>query len=149
MRLAAHGLAVELPRGWNGRIFKNSSGQATLHAGDFHLALDDGQFGDASTSRMPGRASFLALTEYQSGAGLHPGQGLFAPHRVRLPLEPRSFSTRGLAHPRPGQAGAQHFFTSHGRPFCLYLVLAGEQRHRRRQLPVLDRILSSLKIEAG
>ena len=67
--LDAHGLRVELPRGWSGRVFRRAAGGATLHAGDFQLPFDDGEFGDLSTSRMPAGASFLALTEYLPGAG--------------------------------------------------------------------------------
>jgi hypothetical protein len=147
MILEAHGLRIELPAHWTGRVFRRSGGNATLHAGDFPLVLDDGEFGDSSTARMPRGAAFVVLTEYVPGAGLEPGHGLFAPRRIRLPLEPRSFSSTGLAHPRPDQAGAQQFFTSQGRPFCLYVVLAGPAAHRRRQLPVLDRLLRSLRVQ--
>jgi hypothetical protein len=144
--LSAHGLRIELPAGWSGRVFARAGGIATLHAGDFPLALNDGEFGDACTSRMPAVGSFVALTEYLAGAGLEPGRGLFAPRRIPLPLDPLSFASDGLAHPRPGQAGMQHFFTSAARPFCLYVVLAGGRRARRGQLAVLDHVLRSLRI---
>ena len=51
--LEAHGLRIELPRGWSGRVFRREGGGATLHAGDFQLPLDDGEFGDQSTDVMP------------------------------------------------------------------------------------------------
>jgi hypothetical protein len=119
MILEAHGLHVVLPAHWSGRVFRRGGGNATLHAASFPLSLHDGEFGDASTARMKPGASFLALTEYVPGASLVPGEGLFAPRRLTLPLEPTRFSIKGLAHPRPGQTGAQQFFTSAGRPFCL------------------------------
>jgi hypothetical protein len=144
--LEAHGLRIELPRGWSGRVFKRPRGGATLHAGDFQLALDDGEFGDRSTALMPSGGSFLALTEYLPGAGLEPGQGLFASHKVPTTLEPTAFSPRGLAHPRPGQAGAQHFFTHADRAFCLYVVVSGPRSERRRQLAVLGHMLRSLRV---
>ena len=146
--LAAHGLRIELPRGWSGRVFKRPAGGATLHAGDFQLPLDDGEFGDASTGLMPAGASFLALTEYRPGAGLEPGKGLFASRRIPTSLDPTTFSARGLAHPRPDQAGAQHFFTAAGRPFCLYVVISGPRGERRRQLAVLGVVLRSLRISS-
>jgi hypothetical protein len=146
--LEAHGLRIELPRRWSGRVFSRSGAGATLHAGDFQLPLDDGEFGDWSTSQMPALASFLALTEYLPGKGLEPGTGLFEPHRIPLPLDPARFATRRLAHQRPGQTGMQHFFTASARPFCLYVVLAGPRSGRRRQLLVLDHVLRSLKISA-
>jgi hypothetical protein len=147
--LEAHGVRVDLPRGWSGRVFKREGGGARLHAGDFQLPLDDGEFGDGSTAVMPAGASFLALTEYRPGAGLEPGRGLFASRRVPATLDPTSFSPTGLAHPRPGQAGTQHFFTAAGRPFCLYVVLSGPRTERRRQLAAIGNVLRTLRIQAG
>ncbi len=144
--LAAHGIRIGLAPGWSGRVFSRSEGVATLHAGDFQLKLKDGEFGDGSTAQMPAVATFIALTEYEAGGGLEPGRGLFASRGIRLPLDPTSFSGAGLAHPRPGQLGMQHFFTESRRPFCLYVVLAGPRTGRRRQLLVLDRVLRSLRI---
>ncbi len=146
MILAAHGVRIQLPARWTGRIFRRRGGNVTLHAGDFPLALDDGEFGDASTARLAPGASFLALAEYVPGAGLQAGRGLFAPARIELPLDPTRFSIRGLAHPRAGQLGHQQFFTAAGRPFCVYVVVAGDGSHRRRQLPLLDGILRTLRI---
>jgi hypothetical protein len=57
------------------------------------------------------------------------------------------FAVTGLAHPRPGQTGMQHFFTAERRPFCLYVVLAGPRSGRRRQLAAVDHVLRSLHIE--
>ncbi len=146
MRLAAHGLKIELPPGWSGRVFVRPGGNATLHAGDFPIAVSDGEFGDRSTALMPEAGSFMALAEYQPGSGLEPGRGLFSPRRLPVPLDPVSFSPRRLAHPLPGQAGLQHFFSAAGRPFCLYVVIAGARAGRRAQLVRLDRVLGSLRI---
>jgi hypothetical protein len=144
--LEAHGLRIELPARWSGRVFRRAGGNATLHAGDFPLALRDGEFGDRSTSAMPDVASFIALTEYLAGSGLEPGSGLFASRRIPLPLDPTGFAASRLAHPRPGQAGMQHFFTASGRPMCVYVVIAGGRGPRRSQLLVLDRVLASLRV---
>jgi hypothetical protein len=146
--LAAHGVRIELPAGWSGRLFSRRDGVATLHAGNFTIALHDGEFGDSSTAAMKPGASFLALTEYRPGSGLKPGSGLFASRRIPVPLDPTRFAVTGLAHPRPGQSGMQHFFTASGRPFCVYVVLAGGRAGRRGQLAVVDRVLASLRIVA-
>jgi hypothetical protein len=148
MELTAHGVRIELPRGWSGRMFKRPGGGATLHAGDFELPLDDGEFGDQSTAVMPPGATFLALTEYRPGAGLEPGRGLFARRRIPTTLDPTSFSARGMAHPRPGQVGKQEFFTASGRPFCLYVVVSGARPERRRQLAAVGPVLRSLRISS-
>ena len=145
--LEAHGLRIELPRGWSGRLFRRPGGGATLHAGDFQLPLDDGEFGDRSTAAMPAGASFVALTEYRPGAGLAPGEGLFASRRMPTALDPTRFSPRGLAHPRPGQAGMQHFFTVSGRPFCLYVVVSGPRSERRRQLAMVGHVLRLVRVQ--
>ncbi len=149
MILAAHGLRVELPRGWSGRVFGRAGQIATLHAGNFPIPLDDdGEFGDRSTSLMPDHAAFVALTEYRAGGGLEPGHGLFAPRRIPRRLDPTRFTSSGLAHPIRGQAGMQHFFSAAGRPFCLYVVIAGALVARRRQLAVVDHVLATLQIAA-
>jgi hypothetical protein len=147
--LEAHGLRLELPGGWSGRVFGRPGGIATLHAGNFAIPLDDGEFGDRSTSVMPAHASFLALTEYRAGRGLQPGKGLFAPPRIPRRLDPTRFTTSGLAHRMPGQVGMQHFFTAARRPFCLYVVIAGSRAARRRQLAAVDHVLGTLQISAS
>lgn len=147
MKLAAHGIHIELPRGWSGRLFSRQDGVATLHVGNYALALSDGEFGDRSTEGMRPGATFFSLTEYRSGAGLRPGHGLFSATRIPRRLDPSQFSVRSLAHPRPGQVGSQHFFTTVERPFCLYVVLAGQRTARRRQLAAVDHVLSTLHID--
>ncbi len=146
MILDAHGIRVELPAAWSGRVFSRGQSVATLHAASFALPLNDGEFGDRSTALMQSGAAFLALTEYRPGSGLQPGHGLFSPQRIPRRLDPTSFSANGLAHPRPGQSGVQHFFSAGERPFCLYVVIAGPRSGRRRQLAVLDHLLSTLRI---
>lgn len=146
MILDAHGITVELPAGWSGRVFSRGQGVATLHAANFALPLNDGEFGDRSTALMQSGSVFLALTEYRPGSGLQPGHGLFSPQRMPRRLDPTSFSAAGLAHPRPGQSGVQHFFSAVERPFCLYVVIAGPRSGRRRQLALIDHVLGSLKI---
>src|ERR1700716_2202697 len=118
-------MRIELPRGWSGRLFGRAGDIATLHTANFPLPLHDGEFGDRSTAAMHAGASFAALTEYRPGPKLAGGAGLFAASRMPVPLDPAGFGRERLAHARPGQLGCQHFFTLAGRPFCLYVVIAG------------------------
>ncbi len=145
MILEAHGVRIELPRGWSGRLYRRES-STTLHAATYPLALNDGEFGDRSTAAIPAAGCFLALTEYRPGGDLRPGEGLFAAGRLDLPLDPVALSTRSLAHPRPGQAGLQQFATLAGRPFCLYVVAAGDRGARRRAILHADRVLRTLEV---
>ncbi len=146
MKLQAHGIHVTLPQGWSGQVFARTPHAATLHAGNFTLAVDDGEFGGRSTAVMKPGAAFIALTEYVRGEGLEPERGLFSSRRIPLPLDPARFSASSLAHPRHGHVGMQHFFSTSGRPFCLYVVLDGDRAQRRPLLPLVDRLLGSLRI---
>lgn len=152
MRLAAHGIEVDLPRGWDGRIYRRHGGDPTLHAANYALPHDDGDFGSGATARMPHGGAFLVLKEYRPGPRLVPGSGLFASRSIPLPLEPSRFHRRALQVGRPGQAGLQHFFSASGRPFCLYAVVkpAGgvSAAHVTEPITTMSAILSSLAIEA-
>jgi hypothetical protein len=160
MRLTAQRLAVDLPRGWDGRIqtrrpepagagelLQRGRAPATLHAASFALPPKDGDFGSKATAAMSEGDVFLALTEYVEGSGLRAGNGLFRSRHLPRALDPAMFSPRTLLVARRGQAGFQHFFTAAGRPFCLYAV-AGSIRPAAAPLRQLNGVLSSLRIES-
>ena len=161
MRLAAYGISLELPRGWDGRIYRRPGAGPTLHAANFQLAADDADFGSGATGRMPQGGIFLALKEYAAGPRLRPGVGLYASHSLPLPLQRRYFHPNALQVGRPGQAGFQHFFTAAGRrPFCLYAVIRdsrppldfapfGSPAGALDQVGSLSGVLSSLTIGGG
>ena len=162
MRLAAHNIGVDLPPGWDGRIYarpmEDGDGQralrsartpptaATLHAATFALPREDGDFGTTATATMAPQGAFLTLTEYVPGGGLHPGQGLFAKKGIPRSLHAQMFSPQSLLLARPGQVGLQHFFTTEDRPFCLYIVL-GSSSMTGALLQQVNRLLDSLTIE--
>lgn len=131
-RLAGHRLSVLVPAGWDARIGA-ADGAATLHAASFALPADDGEFGTRATATMPPESVFLALTEYVPDRHLRPETGLFAGKRPAR-LQERQFAPRTLLLARPGQRGAQWFFSEAGRTFCLYAVLHA----RTRTAPLLE-----------
>lgn len=148
-RLLAHGLRIDLPPGWEGRIYRRRGGDPTLHAANFPLPSADGDFGSTATSRMPVGGIFFVLTEYRTGQGLEPGVGLFASKALPLPLAPRDFHPRTLHVGRRGQAGMQHFFTVGERPFCLYAVIRpaggrGPAAAAAGQVTAINRVLGSV-----
>lgn len=161
MKLSAYGISLQLPRGWNGRIYRRPDASPTLHAANFALPADDGDFGSGATGHMPQGGIFVALKEYAAGPRLRPGVGLYASHSLPLPLEHRYFHPRALQVGRPGQAGFQHFFTAAGRrPFCLYAVINtthpplrfepfGSPPGAQDQVGNLSGVLSTLTISAG
>jgi hypothetical protein len=160
MRLSAYGISLELPRGWDGRIFRRPGSSPTLHAANFQLPSDDADFGSTATARMPPGGVFVALKEYAAGPHLRPGVGLYESRSLPLPLPRRYFHPRALQVGRPGQAGFQHFFTAAGqRPFCLYAVIKnpripldfepfGSPVGAQDQVGHLSGVLSSLTINA-
>ena len=152
-KIAAHAIELDLPRGWDGRVYRLAGGDPIVHAANFALPASDGDFGSGATAAMPPRGAFLALKEYSPGPRLVPGAGLFASSAIPLPLGVGRFHPRALQVGRAGQAGLQHFFTAAGRPFCLYAVVAmaaseaASVARAHDRVGELNGILSTLKIE--
>jgi hypothetical protein len=152
MRVAAHGIALDLPRRWEAHLYRRPGGDPVLHAASFPLPTTDGDFGSGATAQMPARGAFLALKEYRPGPRLVPGVGLFASRAIPLPLPEREFHPRALQVGRAGQAGLQRFFTAAGRPFCLYAVIAtgrtavAHATEAPDRVTELSQILSTLEI---
>jgi hypothetical protein len=165
VNLAAQGVAIELPSGWDGRIYGRSRLEiigsdeppisalaapadqrfARVHTANFALPTEDGDFGAAATSKMGRGGVFASLVEYQPGDGLVPGVGLFAEPGPPPSLGRRDFSPDALLRALPGQAGVQRFFTANGRPFCFYAVL-GSYARADQLLGELNPVLASLRI---
>ncbi|HEY3209296.1 MAG TPA: hypothetical protein VGL18_05820 [Actinomycetota bacterium] len=120
MELSGYGIAVDLPSGWEGRIYKRPEGDPTLHAGNFPLPVEDGDFGSRALAAMGSGGAFLVVTEYEQSLGR---RGLFAPE-APAPLPATSeLDAWALLRVRLGQFGIQRFMTIGGRPFCVYLVV--------------------------
>ena len=143
MILNGHGIRVDLPEGWEGRIFRRPEGDPTLHAANFALPPDDGDFGTGATSAMADDGVFIALTEYDPALA---GQGLFARRGAPASLRARDPHPRGLLRTRPGQSGVQRFFSQAGRAFCLYVVV-GTRPTPSTLVAQANRVLKSLQIE--
>ena len=141
-RLAAYGIALELPARWEGRAFRHEGGEPTVHLASFPLPRADGEFGTRATGGMPADALFLALTEYRiDPTGLN--EGIFAARAPRR-LRPELLSERTLLRPVAGQRGLQRFFSAAGRAFCFYVVVGRDGNGR---LDVANGVLASLEIE--
>lgn len=120
MELSGYGITVDLPPGWEGRIYKRPEGDPTLHAANFPLPLEDGDFGSRALAAMGNGGAFLVVTEYEPALA---GQGLFSPP-APSPLPATSeLDPWALLRVRRGQFGIQRFMTIGGRPFCVYLVV--------------------------
>jgi hypothetical protein len=123
MRIAGHGIEIDLPHGWEGRVYRRPEGRPVLHAATFALPADDGDFGAIAVSAMPSRGVFIVLAEYSPDVI---GDPLFAHNGVPLPLRAADAHPRALQRLVPNRAGLQRFFTFEGRPFCLYVVVGSD-----------------------
>lgn len=148
MKISGHGLSVEVPPGWEARIFRRGDSAPVMHLASFALHDHDGDFGAAATGRMGADDRFLALVEYSTGERLVPGRGLFAGERPPAP-QPRGFSARQLQVTRPGQLGWQRFFTDAGRPFCAYAVIAPRRVTAAKLVSELGGVLATVRVTAA
>ena len=122
MRISSFGLAVDVPSGWEARIRR--LGQAgngfrahpVLHAADFALPEERGDFGSGAVETMRPSQAFIALIEYDPSSA---GTALFSSN-VAIPLQVHAddFSPQQLQRTIRGQAGTQRFFVDGGRAFC-------------------------------
>jgi hypothetical protein len=142
MRIAAHGLALELPAGWEARIYRRPEALPVLHAASFALPAGDGDFATGATEIMPPGAVLIALLEYEPALA---GTALFAE-----PGPPRAIaaeaSATGLPRRLPGRRGVQRFFNAAGRAFCLYVVVAAAAGARASATSA-DDVLGTLRID--
>jgi hypothetical protein len=143
VKLKAHALAVDLPPKWEGRIFRHVGGEPTLHAANFALPSEDGDYGGKATGSMRASGAFIALTEFDPELA---GTALF--HRRGLPrkLHPADLSPKALMRARPGQAGVQRFFNAKGRAFCLYVVV-GHEPTRGKLVGWVNDVLATVEID--
>jgi hypothetical protein len=148
-RLQRFGLTVDLPRGWEGSVFRRAPGPGeethpVLHAASFPLPTERGDYGNGAVDVMKARDVFIALLED------HPSSVGAAMYAQVLPrsLRADSFNPATLQRAIPGHAGTQVFCTESGRPFCLYVVL-GSWALARLTVPRVNAVLATLRVEAG
>lgn len=146
MIVAGHGLAIDLPAGWEARIWRREQAGPVLHIATFPLSEGDGDFGAAATGRMRGGDSFAALVEYRDPGRIVPGIGLF--ETIGRPAPgPREFRSMQLQVTRRGQLGWQRFFTDGGRTCCIYAVIKPGGESAARLIGALGRVLATLRLE--
>ena len=147
MRVSGHGISIDLPEGWEGRIYRRPLANAypILHAGSFALPHKDGDFGGDAIASMSEDDVFLALLEYDGALG---GTGLFNQPGLPLPLHASDLSPAAFPRRISGRVGVQRFFTEHRRPFCLYAVIGSAGIvPPRPQVKEANRVLRTVSIE--
>lgn len=147
MRLSAHGLAVELPTGWEGRIYRRPAPEGgtthpILHAATIPLPAERGDFGSGAVELLGPSDAFLAVVEYPPSSS---GQAIFGTHDLPRVLDPDSFHPMALQRTIPGQGGLQVFCRHRGRAFSVYAVL-GSHFQRHLVAPRLGTVLATLEV---
>jgi len=145
--LKAHGMRVEIPAGWDARIFRRAPRPgartaAVVHAGNFALPPGRGDFGSGAVEIMLDHHVLVVLMEHGPESA---GSPLFAQQGPPTSLTAADFDPNGLQRGLPGQGGLQRFFTWEGRPFVLYIVL-GNYLRRARLVPIVNAFLSGLTL---
>ena len=149
MRLEHGGVVVDLPAGWEARARTQPpsepgrSGNLLLHAATVPLPAGRGDFGSGAVERMGADDVLVVVFEYDRQAAATP---LFA-RRGRPTPRASDFSTAVLQRTQLGHSGAQFFFTTRGRAFCLHVVL-GSHGRRAAGATTVGALLSRTSIGA-
>jgi len=147
MTLAAAGLRLVVPPGWEARIRRQAPstpghpGNALLHAATIALPEQRGDFGSGVVDHLGPDDAFIALLEYDAADA---GTALFRVTRRPVP-RPSDFSPDVLQRTRGAMTGAQWFFALAGRPFCLHAVLGAHSR-RAPGAARVERLLQGLTV---
>ncbi len=162
--LAAHGIEVSLPAGWEGRLFRRPAAgevasadagvegepaapaettHAVLHVSTIALPLGIGDFASGAVDQLGNDDILIVLFEYDPSSIEQP---LFKAAGVPRQLAAEDFNPNVMQRAIRGQAGSQTFFNDQGRAFCLYVVL-GSFARRRELVPRVNQVLATLTID--
>ena|SRR5690242_6413013 len=147
--LNGRGVRLDLPAGWDGRIYRREPVPpeqtfTVVHAANFSLPPDCGDYGNGAVDIMSAHNILMCLLEFEPR---HAGDPLFARSSQPQALPPQRFDRTTLQHGLPGQVGAQQFFSASERAWSLFVVL-GHVNLLNDLVPVVNDVLGSLRIEA-
>jgi hypothetical protein len=156
--LSGSGIAVDVPSGWEGRIYtrppeasglrpasamaaEQETTGAVVHVASFPLPPETGDYGGGAVELMSSKDLLVVLFEHGRQSANLP---MFAATSIPR-ITASDVSTMQLQRLLEGQGGVQKFFTAAGRAFCLYVVF-GSFARRVRTVPVVNSILDTLTI---
>ena len=146
-KLSRSGIEVDLPDGWDGRIYRRQADDAVtrraLHAANFALPPNRGDYAVGAIERMETGDVLVVLLEFDPESA---DQGLFRNQGLPERLTAGDFSPTAMPRAVPGRTAAQWFFSAGGRAFCLYVVL-GSHRERADVLPLANTVVGTLRID--
>jgi hypothetical protein len=155
-RLDAHGLSCAVLSGWDVRIEQRQQSPVpapgsewpmggyvhpTLHAATSTLPPNRGDYGSGYVEIMRPTDVFVCLAEFDHEAG---DTAMFLDGLPRT-LSATDFHPEAQQRVIPGMCGSQRFFATHGRAFCLYVVL-GSWVQRRPLTDTVNSFLSTLEV---
>jgi hypothetical protein len=144
--IRAHGIAAQLPRHFEGRIFVRPASVGVSYPvgqfATFPIPDNIGDFGSGAVTLMGPDDIFATLFEYGPESL---GTALFSSQGRPSFFSPDDFSPVRLRRGIVGQSGTQRFFTEGGRPFSFYAVLGSHVR-RNSLVPSVNELISSLSI---
>ena len=159
--ITAHGLHVETPNGWEGRIFRRAeqgevnvevAGAAAppgersfpvVHVATVLLPMDMADYGSDVVEDLRRDDVLVVLKEFDPESTAQP---LFEREGMPRKLAPRDFDPGTLQRRLEPQAGYQAFFQEGGRTFCLYVVL-GDHDRRDQTVPRVNQVLATIAID--
>ena len=147
-KLTRQGLEIELPDGWDGRIYRRQANdeavtRRALHAANFALPPNLGDYAVDAAERMGSGDVLVVLLEFDPDRA---GEGLFANEGLPTSMGAGDFSPSAMPRAMPGRTAAQWFFSRGGRAFCLYVVL-GSHGERSALVPLVNQVVETLKID--
>ena len=149
VRIAGHGVAVEIHPGWEARVWRPDVAPpavrgAVVRLANFALPVTKNTYAaEVADDLLPGHVlvSLVELDPSIAARGLYAAQG--APTVGIDDLDPRALQAAG-----PGRLGVQRFFSLDGRAFSLY-VMAREGPRLAHALHAMNASLRSLAVGVG
>jgi hypothetical protein len=147
--LSRQGLEIELPDGWDARIYRRqvADGEVTrraLHAANFALPPGLGDYAVGAAEQMTAGDVLVVLLEFDPDRA---GQGLFRNEGLPTGLSAGDFSPTAMPRAIPGRTAAQWFFSLNDRAFCLYVVL-GSHTDRAGMMDLVNRVVETVRVDS-
>jgi hypothetical protein len=150
VRIADRGLALEVPSGWEARIFVPAAPPPAInlpivHASSVVLPTARSSFATEATPSLGSAGVLISLVEFEAALA---GVGLYAARGIPSGLRRAELDPAALQVPHPRQGGVQRFFSEAGRAFCLYVV-AGLGPGLAERLGRANDVIASLRVDAA
>lgn len=138
-RLTAHGIEIDVPPGWEAELsVRGDDPLVVIHAANFWMPAERADYASEVLDVMGFRDIFISLIEFETAPR-------FASQGIPDKLDPEDYSRSRLPRRIGDLSGAQHFFSTANRAFCLHVVI-GSHGLRRALGTGVNRFLSGLSI---